>query len=256
AAQIQESTARGQEGVANIGRVIVTIADLCAGDYDAAVDTAMTVIEDDSPLAAETILPELIEAACRSDRRREATIPFATLSERALAVSTPWALGMRSRCAALLSDGERAEQAYRDAISYLKHSPAAVELARAHLQYGQWLRRSKRRRDARRELRAAYEMFDLMGAEQFAARAATELSATGERARSRTRAANLDLTPQEARVAGLAAEGETNNQIAAQLFISPRTVEYHLGKIFRKLGVNSRAQIARSLPATPEPAPR
>ena len=255
-AQIREWTARGQDGVADVGRAIVAIADLCAGNCDAAVDAAMIVAQNDPPLVAETILPELIEAACRSGRRGDAAEAFGILSERALAAGTPWALGVRSRCAALLSDGDRAEHAYREAISHLKHGPAAVELARAHLQYGQWLRRSKRRRDARRELRAAYEMFDLMGAEQFAARAATELSATGERARSRTRAANLDLTPQEARVAGLAAEGETNNQIAAQLFISPRTVEYHLGKIFRKLGVNSRAQIARSMPATPEPAPR
>lgn len=255
-ARIRESTARGQDGVADVGRAIVAIADLCAGDCDAAVDTAMIVTQDDPPLVAETILPELIEAACRSDRRGDAASAFGILSERALAAGTPWALGVRSRCAALLSDGDRAEQACREAISYLKHGPAAVELARAHLQYGQWLRRSKRRRDARRELRTAYEMFDLMGAEQFATRAATELSATGERARSRTRATNFDLTPQEARVAGLAAEGETNNQIAAQLFISPRTVEYHLGKVFRKLGVTSRARLARNLPARPEPVPR
>jgi DNA-binding CsgD family transcriptional regulator len=248
-AQIRESTARGLDGVADVGRAVVAIADLCAGDYDAAVNTAMTAIQDDPLLVTETILPELIEAACRSYRRREATIALDTLSERALAVGTPWALGVRSRCAALLSDGDLAERAYREAINNLEHSPAAVELARAHLQYGQWLRRSRRRRDARRELRAAYDMFDHMGAEQFAARAATELSATGERARSRTRATNLDLTPQEARVAGLAAGGERNNQIAAQLFISPRTVEYHLGKVFRKLGVNSRAQLARRLPA-------
>jgi DNA-binding CsgD family transcriptional regulator len=255
-AQIRESTARGQDGVADIGRAIVAMADVAAGDCEAAVDTAMTVIQDDPPFVAETILPELIEAACRSDRRREATIAFGILSERALAVGTPWALGVRFRCAALLSDRDRAEHAYREAISYLEHSPAAVELARAHLQYGEWLRRSKRRRDARRALRAAYDMFDHMGAEQFAARAATELAATGERGRSRTRATNLELTAQEARVAGLAAEGERNSQIAAQLFISPRTVEYHLGKVFRKLGVTSRAQLARNLPAGPEPAPR
>jgi DNA-binding CsgD family transcriptional regulator len=157
------------------------------------------------------------------------------------------ALGIRSRCVALLNDGDRADRAYQEGIRQLQNSRAAVDLARLHLLYGQWLRRTRRRRDARRELQAAWDMFDRMGAEAFAARAATELSATGERARSRSPATTFDLTPQEARVAGLAAEGETNNQIAADLFISPRTVEYHLGKVFRKLGVTSRAQLARSL---------
>ena len=221
------------------------------GDYDAAVDAAMTVVEDDLPFVTEMILPELVEASWRSDRRREAATAFATLSERALAAGTPMALGKRSRSAALLSDGDRAERAYREAIGHLEDSRAAVELARTHLLYGQWLRRAKRRRDARRELRAAYDMFDGMGAEGFAARAATELSASGERARSRTPATTFDLTPQEARIAGLAADGETNNQIAAELFISPRTVEYHLSKVFRKLGVTSRAQLARNLLASP-----
>jgi DNA-binding CsgD family transcriptional regulator len=249
-AQIRESSARGHGGVVDVGREIVAMAKAWAGDYDAAVDTAMTVIRDDPPFITETILPEVIEAACRSDRRREATIAFGILSERALAAGTPWALGVRSRCAALLSGGDRAEEGYGEAISYLEHSRAALELARTHLQYGQWLRRSKRRRDARRELGAAYDMFDQIGAKEFAARAASELSATGERARPRTPPAALELTPQEARVAGLAAEGATNNQIAAHLFISARTVEYHLGKVFRKLGVNSRAQLARNLPAS------
>jgi DNA-binding CsgD family transcriptional regulator len=253
-ARIQNSTAAGDSGIADINRAIVATADVWMGDYEAAVDMAMTVIEDDVPFVTEMILPELVEAACRGNRRQQATTAFAMLSERALAADTPVALGLRARCVALLSDGERAERAYREAISKLEHSRGAVDLARAHLSYGQWLRRAKRRRDARRELRAAYDMFDRMGAEGFAARAAAELSASGERARTRTPATSFELTPQEARVAGLAAEGETNNQIAAQLFISPRTVEYHLGKIFRKLGVTSRAQLARNLLASPGPA--
>jgi DNA-binding CsgD family transcriptional regulator len=199
-------------------------------------------------------LPELIEAACRSDRRAEALTAFGTLSERTLAAGTPWALGVRSRCAAMIEEGDRAEDAYREAISQLQRSLAKVELARSHLLYGQWLRRAKRRREARHQLRAAYEMFDAMGAEAFADLASTELSATGERARARTPETTFDLTPQEARVAGLAADGETNNQIAAELFVSPRTVEYHLGKVFRKLGVTSRAQLARRLPVSAEQA--
>jgi DNA-binding CsgD family transcriptional regulator len=156
----------------------------------------------------------------------------------------------------LLTEDGRAEHAFQEALGHLEHTPAAVELARAHLHYGQWLRRSKRKRDARRELRAAYDMFDQMGAEAFAARAATELSAAGERTPPRTATTTFDLTPQEARVAGLAVDGVTNNQIAAELFISPRTVEYHLRKVFRKLGVSSRSQLARHLPASPLPVSR
>jgi DNA-binding CsgD family transcriptional regulator len=256
-ARIQEATALGHVGIADTNRTIVAIADVWAGDYDAAISVARTVIENDLPFVAEMVMAELVEAACRSDRRPEANVAFGTLSERALAAGTPVALGIRSRCLALLSGGDRADRAYQEAIGYLENSRAAVELARLHLLYGQWLRRARRRRDARRELQAAYDMFDRMGAEAFAERAATELSATGERARPRSPATTFDLTPQEARVAGLAAEGETNNQIAAELFISPRTVEYHLGKVFRKLGVTSRAQLARSLNllASPETAP-
>jgi DNA-binding CsgD family transcriptional regulator len=246
-AQIQESTALGQDGRADVGRAIVARADLCAGNYDAAVAAGTTVAQHDLAFTAEAILPELIEAACRSDRRGEARSALHILSERTQAACTPWALGVRARCAALLADGDRAEEAYLEAIGHLEHSHAAVDLARAHLHYGQWQRRTKRRRDARGELRTAYDMFDAMGAEEFAARAAAELRATGEPARPRTPASTLDLTPQEARVAGLAAEGVTSNQIAAQLFISPRTVDYHLGKVFRTLGVSSRGQLARCL---------
>ncbi len=256
AAKMRESAVRGVRGVASIGQAIVAMADVSAGNYDAAVGNAATVVRDDMPFLAELVLPELIEATCRTGRRAEAATAFATLSERALAAGTSVALGVRARCAALLSDGNRTEHDYQEAIGHLEHSPAAVELARTHLHYGQWLRRSKRRRDARRELRAAYDMFDQMGAEVFAARAATELSAAGERAQSRAPATAVDLTPQEARVAGLAVEGVTNNQIAAQLFISPRTVEYHLRKVFRKLGVSSRSQLARHLPKSPSPVHR
>jgi DNA-binding CsgD family transcriptional regulator len=248
-AQIRESIARGQSGIADIGRAIMAIADTSDRDYDSAEFAATTVVDHDQAFTAEAILPELIEAAWRSDRRQEALNAFGVLSERTLAAGTPWALGVRSRCAALIQNGDSAESAYREATSQLQRSRAKVELAHAHLDYGQWLRRAKRRREARHELRAAYDIFDAMGAEAFADLASTELSATGERARARTPETTFDLTPQEARVAGLAAEGETNNQIAAELFVSPRTVEYHLGKVFRKLGVTSRAQLARRLPA-------
>lgn len=247
-AQIGESTARGRGLLADLGRSIVAIADLRAGQYEAAVDAALPVVQDDLPWMAEATLPELIEAAVRSDNQPVAHSTFAILAERTRTAGTPWALGIRARCQALLEEDGGAEAAYLEAITLLGRSRAAVDLARAHLLYGQWLRRARRRRDARRQLRTAEDMFTSMGAVGFAEQAGTELRATGERARKRTPDTELDLTPQEARVAKLAADGETNNEIAEQLFISPSTVDYHLGKVFRKLGVRSRTQLAHQLP--------
>jgi DNA-binding CsgD family transcriptional regulator len=246
-AQIRESTARGQDLLADIGRIIIAIADMRAGQYEAAVDAALPVIRNDTPFTAETALPELIEAAARSGHQDVARGAFATLADRTTTAGTPWALGIRARCQALLEDGGDAEEAYLEAISQLGRSHAALDLARAHLLYGQWLRRSKRRRDARRHLRTAEGMFHTMGAGGLADQAGGELRATGERGRARTPQTESDLTAQEARVAKLAADGATNNEIAEQLFISPSTVDYHLGKVFRKLGVRSRAQLARRL---------
>lgn len=245
--QVHQSTARGQRGSADIGQYIVAVADLFARDYDAAVAAALPVIEDDPACTAEATLPELVEAAARSGQHETAARAFRMLSERALAAGTPWALGLRARCEALVDEGGNAEDAYRESISQLKQSRAVVDLARTHLLYGQWLRRAKRRRDARHQLRTAHDMFTAMGADGFAEQAATELRASGERTRARDPGTTFDLTPQEADVAELAAEGSSNKDIAAQLFISPRTVEYHLGKAYRKLNVTSRGQLARRL---------
>ena len=246
-AQVRESTARGQGGPADIGRYIVAMADLFGGDYAAAMSYAQTVIEDDPAYTAEAALPELIQAAVRAGDYEAAATAHKTLSERALAAGTPWALGLRARCEALLAEGADAEGYYLESISQLKRCRMAVDLARAHLLYGQWLRRAKRRRDARQELRTAHDMFDAMGADQLAAWAATELRATGERARARTPDTAFDLTRQETRVADLAAAGASDSEIAAQLFISPSTVDYHLRKVFRKLNVTSRTQLAGRL---------
>jgi DNA-binding CsgD family transcriptional regulator len=248
-AQIRESTARGQGLLADFGKIIVVIADLRAGQCEAAVDAAFPVIQNDLPMATETIMPELIEAAACSDRQDVARSAFAVLAERTRTAGTPWALGVCARCQALLEKGSDAEAAHLEAISQLGRSHAAVDLARAHLQYGQWLRRAKRRRDARRQLRTAEDMFHAMGAAGLAEQARNELRASGERARARKPETEFDLTPQEARVAKLAADGSTNSEIAEQLFISPSTVDYHLGKVFRKLGVRSRTELAHRLPA-------
>jgi DNA-binding CsgD family transcriptional regulator len=257
-AQVRESAARGLGGPADMGRYIVAMAGLFDRDYEAAMSSAQTVIDDDPAYTAEVTLPELIEAAIRAGDYEAAATVHKTLSERALAAGTPWALGLRARCEALLTEGEDAEGCYLESISQLRRSRMAVDLARAHLLYGRWLRRVKRRRDARHELRTAHDMFAAMGAERFAAQAAAELRATGERARARTPETAVDLTPQEARVADLAAAGASDGEIAAQLFISPSTVDYHLRKVFRKLNVTSRAQLAgrlRSGPGADGPSP-
>jgi DNA-binding CsgD family transcriptional regulator len=149
---------------------------------------------------------------------------------------------------ALLADDTRAEKLYQDAIEHLSHCRGNLRKARAHLLYGEWLRRQNRRLDARTQLHAAHEMFLRMGADAFAERVRVELAATGERARKRTNDTRRDLTPQEAQIALLASRGATNGEIAGRLFLSASTVDYHLRKVFRKLDLTSRRQLARAMP--------
>src|SRR5207253_9553418 len=161
------------------------------------------------------------------------------------ASGTPWALGVEARSRALLAQDDAAEPLYREAIERVEQTPLRLDLARGHLVYGEWLRREARRIDARNELRAAYELFTDFEMEAFAERSRIELEATGEHARKRTTATLDQLTAQEAQVSRLAADGKTNREIAAHLFISPRTVQHHLRKAFRKPDVTSRTQLAR-----------
>jgi DNA-binding CsgD family transcriptional regulator len=196
---------------------------------------------------ANFALVELIEAASRSGRDERAAEALELLAESTRAGDTPWALSVEARSRALLSKGEAAGALYREAIDLLQPTRLRLDLARAHLLYGEWLRRERRRADARNELRIAHELFCGFGMEAFAERARIELEATGERARKRTVDTLDQLTPQETQVARLAAEGSTNREIAAQLFISPSTVEYHLHKVFRKLDVKSRTQLAQQM---------
>jgi DNA-binding CsgD family transcriptional regulator len=190
---------------------------------------------------------ELIEAACRSGRPEEGAEALESLSASTSASATPWALGVEARSRALLAQGAAAEPLYREAIERLQPTRLRLDLARGHLLYGEWLRREARRIDARNELRAAYELFTDFGMEAFAERSRIELEATGEHARKRTSATLDQLTAQEAQISRLAADGNTNREIAAHLFISPSTVEYHLRKAFRKLDVTSRTQLAKRL---------
>jgi DNA-binding CsgD family transcriptional regulator len=190
---------------------------------------------------------ELIEAACRSGRPERGAEALESLSASTSASGTRWALGVEARSRALLAEGDAAEPFYREAIERLEPTRLRLDLARAHLVYGEWLRRGSRRIDARTELRAAYELFTDFGMETFAERSRIELEATGEHARKRTSDTLDQLTAQEAQISRLAAEGNTNREIAGQLFISPSTVEYHLRKAFRKLDVTSRTQLANRL---------
>jgi DNA-binding CsgD family transcriptional regulator len=216
------------------------------GRHDAARDAAWEAFEPDPIGYGTYLVPELAEAAFKTADRPLLESALEWLSERTRVIGSGWASGIEARVRALLSEGEAAEGQYRQSIAHLSGTRLRLELARTHLLYGEWLRRERRRLDARKHLRTALEAFTPMGAEAFARRAERELLATGERPRNRTVDTLDQLTPQEIQIARLAADGHTNRGIAAQLFISPSTVEYHLRKAFRKLGVTSRTQLAQS----------
>src|SRR5580693_9140259 len=226
------------------------------GRYAEALAAAQRVSEDSPAVQfAEWGLVELVEAAVRSGVPERAAGAVQRLSGIARACGTDWVLGAEARSRALVSDGEDAENLYREAIARFGRTRLRVELARAHLVYGEWLRRQRRRRDARDQLGTAYQIFDSIGAAAFAERARIELRATGGHARPRTVQTPDTLTAQEALIARLAGDGASNPQIAAQLFLSPATVAYHLRKVFTKLGISSRSQLAAVLPARQDAAP-
>ena len=215
------------------------------GRYDEARVAALRVAEYPHDLSTSNWgMVELIEATVRAGTPELAVDICSRLTEMARASGTDWALGLAARSEALLADDQRAEDFYLEAIDRLGRTRMAVDLARAHLLYGEWLRRQRRRLDARGQLRAAHEHFTIFGMEAFAERSRVELEATGEYARKRRIETTDDLTPQEAQIAHLARDGLSNAEIGARLFISKHTVEYHLRKVFRKLGVKSRTQLA------------
>jgi len=216
------------------------------GKYAQALSAAEDAISHAGPAAvAGWPMAELVEAAARSGQHGRAEGVMRILSRIAMAAGTDWALGVNARSKALLSDRE---DLYRAAIDHLGRSCALVDLARAHLLYGEWLRRENRRADAREHLHRAEEMLATMGAAGFAARARRELLATGETVRRRTPGTDRDLTPQEMQVAMHARDGRTNKEIGAELFLSARTVEWHLHKVCAKLGITSRRQLRDALP--------
>lgn len=210
------------------------------GLYEQALDAAQKAAAPDEIATSSWALYELVEAAVRSGYLDTARDAAEHLSERTAASGTAWAIGTGARSRALVESGERAEELYREAIESLRHTRMVAHLARARLSYGEWLRRERRRADAREPLRQAHETFASMGAQGFADRARSELLATGERVRKRRDDTRDDLTPQEERIARLALEGRTNPQIGEELYLSPRTVEWHLHKVFMKLRIDSR----------------
>jgi DNA-binding CsgD family transcriptional regulator len=220
------------------------------GQYEQALAATQQTYEQDTTWG----LVERIEAAARCGEAALGADALLLLSQTTSAAGSDWALGTEARSRALLSEGEAAESLYREAIDRLGRTRARVDLGRAHLVYGEWLRRERRRLDAREQLRTAVEMLAAMGVDAFAERATRELRATGETARKRTTQTFGQLTAQEAQISRLARDGLSNPEIAARLFISPRTVEYHLHKVFAKLDITSRNQLAGVLSSDPRPA--
>jgi DNA-binding CsgD family transcriptional regulator len=223
----------------------LAVLELGLGRYRPAYSHALPIYRADRFGFGTLVLPEIIEAAARCGELLVAHEALNRLQERAEASGARWALGRLACCQALLA--EDAEPLYRRAIELLRPRPLLTDLARTHLLFGEWLRRQRRRREARLQLTRAYELFSNMGAEAFAQRAQVELEATGETARKRSVEAAQTLTPQEAQVARLVANGGTNRDVAAQLFISPATVDYHLRKVYQKLEITSRTQLARTM---------
>ncbi|WP_210583193.1 LuxR family transcriptional regulator [Streptomyces sp. GESEQ-35] len=251
-AAVHQATAGGLGWVVTFANYAASVLHNGLGRYDAARDAAWRAFEGDEVGYGPLVVPELAEAAARTGDVALVKAALEWLSERTRVTPNDWSLGIEARIRALLTEGDAAESLYRESIARLGRTRARVELARTHLLYGEWLRREPRRADARTELRTAHEMLTTMGVEAFAERARRELVATGETVRKRTQQTRDVLTAQEAQVAWLARDGLSNPEIGTRLFISPRTVQYHLSKVFAKLGISSRNELDRVLPSAPD----
>jgi DNA-binding CsgD family transcriptional regulator len=249
-ATIEEFTAGGQGTAVQYARWARSVLLNGLGRYREAMAAAQAASDDTPELFVSVWAAlELLEAASRCDESELACHALKRILAATAVASTDWALGIAARSQALLSEGDTADGLYSEAIERLARSALRPELARAHLLYGEWLRRENRRVDARTQLRNAHDLFGAIGMEAFAERARTELLATGGRVRKRTLETRDDLTAQEWQIARLASDGLSNPEIGARLFLSPRTVEWHLRKVFSKLGIRSRLELARVLPA-------
>jgi DNA-binding CsgD family transcriptional regulator len=248
AAATEDAIARGEGFAVQNANWSEAVLSNGLGRYAKALAVAESATEETSlPYIAQWILPELIEAAARTGRADLARQALGRLSAMTIEGSD-WAKGLEARSRALVSEGQEAEQGYAEAIERLGRTPLRPELARAHLLFGEWLRRENRRIDARHQLHAAYHLFTAIGAEAFTERARTELLATGEKVREREVDLDHQLTPQEEHIVRLARDGRSNLEIAAELFLSTRTVEWHLRKVYAKLGITSRRDLHQALP--------
>jgi DNA-binding CsgD family transcriptional regulator len=245
---VSEAQARGEGLALGVSEFLGGVLHNGLGRYDAALAAVREAERNYEEGPAIWALPELIEAAVRCEEHDLAEHALERLMETSRASGTDRALGIEARSRALLSGGDTAESLYREAIERTGRTRVRVDLARAHLLYGEWLRRERRRVDAREQLRSAHELFTSMGTEAFVGRAERELLATGERVRRRDVETSDELTPQEGQIARLARDGLSNAAIGARLIISPHTVAYHLRKVFGKLGITSRNQLDLALP--------
>jgi DNA-binding CsgD family transcriptional regulator len=250
-----EATAGGGGRLVDFAAYASSVLDNGRGRHDAARDAAWRAFQRDHMGYGPFVVPELAEAASRTGDLESVRIALEWLSERTRVTPSEWVLGIEARVRALLSEGDAAEALYRESITRLGRTRVRVELARGHLLYGEWLRRERRRVDAREQLRTAHEMLTTMGIDAFADRARRELLATGETVRKRTEETRDELTAQEMRIALLARDGLSNPEIGIRLFISPRTVKYHLRKVFIKLDISSRNELDRVVPSDPDAVP-
>jgi len=244
---LEEATTGGVGRLVDFAAYASAVLDNGRGRHDAARDAAWRAFQSDHIGYGPFVVPELAEAASRTGDMELIRTALEWLSERTRVTPSEWSLGIEARVRALLSDGEAADTLHRESITRLGRTRLRAELARGHLLYGEWLRRERRRVDAREQLRTAHEMLTTMGIEAFAGRARRELLATGETVRRRTAETRDELTAQERQIALLAREGLSNPEIGTRLFISPRTVQYHLRKVFTKLGISSRNQLDHAL---------
>jgi ATP/maltotriose-dependent transcriptional regulator MalT len=255
AATIEQATAQGQGLAVRVAQWAAAVLYNGIGRFDEATAAAREVTANDiDPYPQMWALPELVEAAARMGENDVARNALDRLTEVTRPAGTDWGLGMEARSRALLSDGEAADLLYREAIERFGRTRLRPELARAHLLYGEWLRREGRRRDAREHLRTAHHVFATMGMEAFAERTRRELVATGETVRKRSDETRDELTPQEEQIVRLARDGLSNTEIGAQLFLSYRTVEWHLRKVYAKLGISSRRELWAASPRSAAPS--
>jgi DNA-binding CsgD family transcriptional regulator len=241
---MQDAHERGHGMGIDHSYAALLVLELGAGRYDAALRHARHLVDHDCVVLGTIMLADVVEAATRCDEPGLARRALDRLSERASVTGTSWGLGLLARGRALVAGDDEADEHFRTGIDALSGTTVGTDRARTQLLYGEWLRRARRRKEARDPLHDALELFENTGASGFAARARAELAATGEHVRSRSAPVDV-LTPQEAQIARLAVSGARNKDIAAQLYITTSTVEYHLRKVFVKLGVSSRTQLAQ-----------